>query len=388
MDKAIKKLMFIFGTRPEVIKLASIIKMAKEYETLKVYICSTGQHKEMLNQTLESFELIPDIDLSLMSKNQSLPGFTSRAIVKINDVLRKVKPDMVVVQGDTTTSFVGALTAFYNKIKISHVEAGLRTYEKLNPFPEEINRRMTADLADYHFAPTESAKKALLKEGVLDKKVWVTGNTVVDAVEYIKNKSLNMREADFVDFPKEVVNNLFRKNSKDFILITCHRRENFGIGLSNVCKAIKTLSSNYNELNFIFPVHFNPNVKEIVFKELGATDNIFLINPIDYKRFVRFMSSALLILTDSGGIQEEVFSLNIPTLVMRKNTERFEGVSNGNTNSLVRLVGTDTSNIIDSVDDIILNYKKIRRDNVNPFGDGQSSKRILDIIVKSIELES
>ena len=245
---------------------------------------------------------------------------------------------------------------------------------------------MTANLADYHFAPTENAKKALLKEGILDDKIWVTGNTVVDAVEYIKNKSLNMKEADFRDFPKEVINKLFYKNSKDFILITCHRRENFGIGISNICKAIKILSSNYKGLNFIFPVHFNPNVKEIVFKELGGINNIFLINPIDYKRFVRFMSSAYLILTDSGGIQEEVFSLNIPTLVMRNNTERFEGVTLDNSKALVRLVGTDTSNIVDSVNNIVLNYKKIRKDNVNPYGDGESSKKIIKVIKKALQV--
>ncbi len=379
-----KKLMFILGTRPEVIKLAPIINIANQKNELEVYICSTGQHKEMLHQTLASFDIVPDIDLALMKDNQTLTALTSRALLKIDDVLEDIEPDLVIVQGDTTTSFIGALSAFYRNIAIGHVEAGLRTYEKYSPFPEELNRKIIADLADWHFAPTENARNALIKEGILDKNIWVTGNTVVDAIEYIKNISLNMIPNEFTDFPKQVVNCLFNKGDSSLVLVTCHRRENFGKGISNICEAIKSLSLEYPEFNFVFPVHFNPNVKEMVHGKLGEIDNIFLIKPIDYKRFVRFMSSAKIIITDSGGIQEEVFSLNIPTLVMRNNTERSEGITDVGSSGLVKLVGTDTNDIVINAKYFLSNRKKKTRNNINPYGDGLSSQRIIEIIQKLI----
>ena len=377
-----RKLLFVLGTRPEVIKLAPLIKLIRDKEVFDVFVCSTGQHREMLKQTLAVFDLIADIDLDLMASNQTLSGFTSRALMSIDGVFKSINPDAVIVQGDTTTTFVASLVSFYWKIPVAHVEAGLRTYNKFSPFPEEINRKMTGAIADWHFCPTETAKKALLKEGIDSKNVWVTGNTVVDAIEFVMNASLEMPKEEFSDFPDPIINSLFSNTKSDLILVTTHRRENFGEGLSNICEAIHALALEFTKYNFVFPVHFNPNVRDKVFGLLSGIENIFLIDPVDYKRFVRLMHSSKIILTDSGGIQEEVFSLSIPTLVLRENTERGEGIGHEN-NQLVSLIGTDKFKIIASVKEII-NQKQNTKSHFNPYGDGKASQRISDILEKEI----
>jgi UDP-N-acetylglucosamine 2-epimerase (non-hydrolysing) len=378
-----RKLLFVLGTRPEVIKLAPLIQLFREREVFDVVVCSTGQHREMLDQTLAVFDLIADINLDLMAYNQTLSGFTSRALMSIDTAFKSIKPDAVIVQGDTTSTFVASLVSFYWKTPVAHVEAGLRTYNKFSPFPEEINRKMTGSIADWHFCPTETAKKALLKEGIDSKKIWVTGNTVVDAIEIVMNASLELSKQEFLDFPNPIINSLFSKTKSDLILVTTHRRENFGEGLSNICEAIYALANEFTEHKFVFPVHFNPNVRNKVFDLLDGIENIFLIDPVDYKRFVRLMHSSKMILTDSGGIQEEVFSLSVPTLVLRENTERGEGIGNEN-NQLVSLIGTDKSKIMASVKEII-NQEKSSKSHFNPYGDGKASMRISKILEKEIK---
>ena len=373
------KITIVMGTRPEVIKLAPIINLMCKKDTFDVFICSTGQHREMLNQTLMSFEITSDINLDLMTRDQSLSEFTSRALVAIDGVFNKIKPDAVIVQGDTTTTFVASLVAFYNQIPIGHVEAGLRTYNKFNPFPEEINRKITGSLADWHFAPTEQARKTLLNEGVNKQNIWVTGNSFVDAIEYMKKISMALPKERFADLPVPIVNSLFVEADSKIILITCHRRENFGVGLSNICEAIQLLASEFYHHNFVFPVHFNPNVRKQVFNMLAGLQNVFLIDPIDYKRFVRIMASAEIILTDSGGIQEEVFSLSVPTLVMRKNTERGEGLNLGD-DALVKLIGVNRDDIVNGVKKHFNRGKTELYSASNPYGDGLASQRINDII--------
>ncbi len=366
-----KKISIIFGTRPEAIKLIPVILELKKNKNFEINICVTAQHREMLDQVLEIFNIKPDTDLDLMQPNQTLSTLTSRIINAVDNYFSEYKPDIVLVQGDTTTVFAVSLVAFYHKVKVGHVEAGLRTGKKYSPFPEEINRVLTSRIADIHFAPTEISKNNLLKEGINSEKIFITGNTVIDALFLAKEKVLELK-------PK--VNGL-QKNLEEispYILITGHRRENFGEGFINICSAISELALKYENYNFIYPVHLNPNVQDPVNKLLANKKNIFLIKPQTYLPFISLMMNSKIILTDSGGVQEEAPSLGKPVLVMRENTERPEAVTAGT----VKLVGTDKQKIINEVSKLLdnnLEYKKMAN-AINPYGDGLASKRIAEIL--------
>jgi UDP-N-acetylglucosamine 2-epimerase (non-hydrolysing) len=367
-----KTISFIFGTRPEAIKLCPLILSMKRHKVLIPHVCVTGQHKEMLDQVLEVFDVVPDVDLAIMQPNQTLGKLTSRAMAAIDDYLNEHKPDMVMVQGDTTTVFCAALSAFYHQIPVGHVEAGLRTWNKRSPFPEEINRVLATRLADYHFAPTENSRTNLIKEGVNHRKIFVTGNTVIDALVIAVEKA-KTAPPNIPGLPSKIV-----KNGNPMVLITGHRRENFGNGFVNICKAVSKLAKNFQDIAFVYPVHLNPNVKEPVYKMLGRIPNIILIEPLSYLPFVALMNRAKIILTDSGGVQEEAPSLGKPVLVMRDTTERPEAVEAGT----VKLVGTNYDAIVDNVTFLLDNddaYKKMAQ-AVNPYGDGKACGRIIEAL--------
>jgi len=362
----LKKLLFIFGTRPEAIKIIPVYKKFKDSNLFDVKICITAQHREMLDDVMDFFEIKADYDLNLMQKNQSLENLSMRILNKVSDILKKEKFDLVFVHGDTTTSFFSALAAFYNRIDVVHIEAGLRTYDIYSPFPEEINRQLTSRIAKYHFAPTKKAKENLLNENVNFKNIYVVGNSVIDAL-FLTLKKL----------PNQKI-----QNSKPYILITGHRRENFGEGFLNICNAIKELAIKYKNYDFIYPVHLNPNVRKPVFKILSGLSNVKLIEPVNYPNFVQLMANSYLILTDSGGVQEEAPSLKKPVLVMRDTTERPEAFKKG----LLKLVGTNKNKIIAEVSNLIENkdeYNKMIKDE-NPYGDGKTSERIFNIIKEKI----
>jgi UDP-N-acetylglucosamine 2-epimerase (non-hydrolysing) len=371
-----KKVMFIFGTRPEAIKMAPVVEAFKKdpvnFETL---VSVTAQHRQMLDQVLELFQLVPDYDLNIMKPNQSLEELTGKLLLKITEVLKTAKPDLVFVQGDTTTTFAGALAAFYQKIPVAHIEAGLRTSNKYSPFPEEINRRMTSSITSFHFPPTIQSRDNLLREGVEKERILVCGNTVIDALQTVANNfemDSQVQEKYFNDHFN------LRLDNKKTLLVTGHRRESFGRGFENVCNAIRSVALT-NDIQIVYPVHLNPNVQEPVNRILGDIKNVHLIPPQDYIPFVYLMQSAHLILSDSGGVQEEAPSLGKPVLVMRDTTERQEGIEAGT----AKLVGTDTATIIANVE-LLLNdsgeYEKMARAN-NPYGDGNSSKYIHDFIL-------
>ncbi len=375
-----KKISFIFGTRPEAIKLAPLINYFKKSDSFFVSVCSTGQHKEMLKQILPLFDIEPDFDLDLMTENQSLAGFVSKAISSVDDYLDKTKPDYIVVQGDTSTVFAASLCAFFRKIKIIHIEAGLRTGNKFSPFPEEMNRVLTGRLADFHMAPTQQAKKNLLKENIDSSKILVTGNTGIDSILFVISKM------KFEKTKLPVINQLKKYssfNSGKLILVTGHRRENFGSGFENLCNALSHLASKHKDFLFIYPVHLNPNVKKIVYEKLSNIKNIILLPPADYRTFIKLMDSSYLILTDSGGVQEEAPTLGVPVLVLRDTTERPEGVTAG----CSKLIGTNPDKIINSVSELIEDkalYKTMSLSE-NPYGDGKASKRIFDFIHHSTQ---
>jgi UDP-N-acetylglucosamine 2-epimerase (non-hydrolysing) len=366
----LKKIAVIFGTRPDTIKLAPIIlELKKEKKYFQVLTITTAQHRQMLDQVLDIFKIKPDYDLDVMQPKQSLVTITKNTIGKLDEILSRELPDMVIVQGDTTTTFVGSLTAFYRQIPVGHVEAGLRTNDRSNPFPEEINRRLTSVLTDIHFAPTETAKKALLKENISRESVHVTGNTVIDALKISVKKNYK--------FTVPLLNEIVKQNKK-IILLTMHRRENWGKPMKGACDAVKRLALQYPEFNFVFPVHLNPIVREVVHNSLDNLENVYLIAPLDYLDFVNFMSKTYLIITDSGGVQEEGPHFGIPILVLRKVTERPEAVKYGT----VKLVGLDEETIFRTAKRLIENkiaYKKMAT-AVNPYGDGLSSKRTVQII--------
>lgn len=366
-----KKISIIFGTRPEAIKLCPLILAMKEHPDFMPHVCVTAQHREMLGQVLEVFEVVPDVDLDLMRPDQSLASLTTRAIAAIGGYLTEYKPDMVIVQGDTTTVFCASLATFYHQIPVGHVEAGLRTHNKFFPFPEEINRVLTTHLADYHFAPTEGARDNLLREGVDNKRIFVTGNTVIDALHIAVDK-IKKKQPVIPALPKELIND---QCDRPLILITGHRRENFGEGFANICKAIATLAKRFNKTAFVYPVHLNPNVHEPVFRLLSNIDNVYLIDPLSYLPFVALMNLSKLILTDSGGVQEEASSLGKPVLVMRDTTERPEGVDAGT----AKLVGTDRRTIIENVSSLLTdeNAYNAMANALNPYGDGKATGRIL-----------
>ncbi len=378
-----KTVLLVFGTRPEAIKMAPLVHEFKKYpDKFNILVCVTGQHREMLDQVLDLFQIIPDVDLNIMKSGQDLYDVTSRVLVGMRDVLKRLAPDVVLVHGDTTTSMAAALAAFYQQIPVGHVEAGLRTGDIYSPWPEEMNRLMTGRIATYHFAPTLLSKQNLMKENVNAEQIIVTGNTVIDALHLVVNKIhseqklQNTLHESILSFGYDTDR---LANGKRLVLITGHRRENFGDGFLNICHAIKSLSRHYSDVDFVYPVHLNPNVRKPVMEILGdASENVFLIDPLQYLPFVYLMERSYLILTDSGGIQEEAPGLGKPVLVMRNTTERPEAVEAGT----VLLVGADRERIEKEVsrllDDTSL-YQKMS-EAINPYGDGLSCERIVNYL--------
>jgi UDP-N-acetylglucosamine 2-epimerase (non-hydrolysing) len=365
------KLLFIFGTRPESIKMAPLIRMAQQDSAFEVTTCVTAQHREMLDQVLNFFDIAPDYDLDLMLPNQDLFDVTALGIGKLKNILKQVNPDIVLVQGDTTTAFIGALAAFYTKTKIAHIEAGLRSGDVYSPYPEEMYRILTGKLANYHFAPTLLAKNNLAKENIVEN-VYVVGNTVIDALflglDIIKNTGENTyyNYFHFIDFNQKI------------ILITGHRRENFGKPLEEICTAIRLLAEEFKDIQFVYPTHPNPNVKDVVFRLIGDIKNVFLIQPLDYPYLIWLMEKSYIIITDSGGIQEEAPSLGKPILVTRNVTERMEGIEAGT----AKLVGSSREVILTEVRNLLNNdnyYKKMSEAH-NPYGDGRTCEYILDAL--------
>lgn len=382
-----KKVMLVFGTRPEAIKMAPLVKeFQKHKDYFEVIVCVTGQHREMLDQVLNLFEITPDYDLNIMKQGQDLYDVTSKVLTGMRDVFKKVIPDIVLVHGDTTTSTAAALAAFYQQIPVGHVEAGLRTHNIYSPWPEEMNRQLTGRIATYHFSPTTLSKENLLKEGINENNILVTGNTVIDAlymvVEKIKNN--NILSLELNNILKESGYDINRiTGNKKVVLITGHRRENFGDGFISICKAIKTLSIKYPNVDFVYPMHLNPNVRkpihEIFGEDLSNLNNAFFIEPLEYLSFVYLMEKSSIVLTDSGGIQEEAPGLGKPVLVMRDTTERPEALNAGT----VKLVGTNYDKIIEEVSMLLENneYYDLMSKAVNPYGDGYSSKRIVEYLL-------
>lgn len=374
-----KKLLFVFGTRPEVIKMASTIKKFQEFPNdYDLTIAVTGQHREMLFQALDLFEIKPDYDLELMKHNQSLSFLTSASIEGITKLLNEIAPDLVFVQGDTTTTFTASLAAFYARVPVAHIEAGLRTKNIYSPFPEEINRRLTSVIAKFHFPPTETSKSNLISEGIEEEMICITGNTVIDALLMITNKSDQKQKYLRFFFDKYGID---FNNDRKKILVTGHRRESFGEGFLNICNALKDISEKH-DVEIIYPVHLNPNVQEPVFSILKDRDNVYLIDPQQYDYFLYLMKRSYLILTDSGGIQEEAPSLNKPVLLMRDTTEREEAVKAGTS----LLVGTDQAKIIETVERLLNDTEQhaLMSNAKNPYGEGDSCERIFDFLIDKI----
>ncbi|WP_209391136.1 non-hydrolyzing UDP-N-acetylglucosamine 2-epimerase [Chryseobacterium sp. RR2-3-20] len=367
------KNLIIFGTRPEAIKMAPLVKeFQKNANAFKTKVCVTAQHREMLDQVLNFFEITPDYDLNLMRHNQNLYTLTADIITQLKPVLEDFQPDFVYVHGDTTTTMAASIAGFYSGAKICHVEAGLRTYDKLSPFPEEINRQVTGRIANYHFAPTEQSKENLLKENLDPASVIVTGNTVIDALLESTEKVNNIEDSE-IRFLKDIID-----LNKKIILVTGHRRENHGQGFINICEALKEIAVNNENIQIIYPVHLNPNVKKPVYEILSGIHNIKLINPLAYPAFVWLMNHAYIIITDSGGVQEEAPSLGKPVLVLRNTTERPEAVETGT----VILVGTDKDLIIKETNSLLTDSNRYQMMSSlhNPYGDGKACVRIINFI--------
>ncbi|CUN50937.1 non-hydrolyzing UDP-N-acetylglucosamine 2-epimerase [Clostridium paraputrificum] len=370
-----KKIITIFGTRPEAIKMAPLVKELEKREEIESKVCVTAQHREMLDQVLEYFEIKPDFDLNIMKSKQSLTGITNRVLEGLEEVFIKEKPDMILVHGDTTTTFAGALAAFYQQIKVGHVEAGLRTFDKYFPFPEEMNRKLTGSLADLHFAPTKGSKNNLLREGISENDIYITGNTVIDAM-------LHTVKEDY-KFENEELNKIDYVNKK-VIMITAHRRENWGEGVENICTALNKIVEDNNDVELVYLVHLNPVVKDVVHERLGGNDRIHLLPPLDTKETHNLMNKCFMVMTDSGGLQEEAPHLGKPVLVLRDVTERPEAVAYGT----VKLVGTDIDKIVSEANELIQikeAYEKMSK-SVNPYGDGKASERIADAILRYFDL--
>lgn len=386
MTRQQKTVMLVFGTRPEAIKMAPLIKeLQKESDIFNTLVCVTAQHRQLLDQVMDVFHLTADYDLDIMQQGQDLYDITSRVLLSMRDVLRQARPNLVLVHGDTTTSTAAALAAFYQQVPVGHIEAGLRTGNIYSPWPEEMNRQITGRIASYHFAPTETSRENLLKENVHPSNIYVTGNTVIDALHLVVNElkcdtQLADRERQTVIGCGYDVSRL--NEGKILVLITGHRRENFGDGFHNICKAIKMLVLRHPNVDFIYPMHLNPNVRNPIHQVFGENlndyQNLFFIEPLEYLSFVYLMEKSFLVLTDSGGVQEEAPSLGKPVLVMRDTTERPEAVLAGT----VKLVGANYQKIVDGVSQLILDdhsYSLMSKAN-NPYGDGQASKRIVEII--------
>lgn len=370
-----KRILLVFGTRPEAIKMAPLVKaLQKEPEHFETKVCVTAQHRQMLDQVLEVFGIVPEYDLNIMAPNQDLFDITSRVLLGLREVFNDFRPDIVLVHGDTTTSMAASLAAFYRQIPIGHVEAGLRTYNMLSPWPEEMNRQVTDRMCSYYFAPTEKSRRNLLQENIADEKIFVTGNTVIDALlmavniieenQYIKNSIIGELQAKG-----------YTVGQRPYILVTGHRRENFGDGFLHICQAIRQIAAEHPEMDIVYPVHLNPNVQKPVYELLSGTPNIYLISPLDYLPFVYAMQHSTLLLTDSGGVQEEAPSLGKPVLVMRNTTERPEAVEAGT----VRLVGTDADAIVENVSQLLHDQEVYRKmsESYNPYGDGHACERIV-----------
>lgn len=378
VNRLTKKVMVVFGTRPEAIKMVPVINKLKEKDS-EVVVCATAQHREMLDQVLNFFEINPDFDLNVMTKNQDLSTLTSKIILELKEIIEKVNPDWIVVQGDTTTTFCAALSAFYFKIPVAHIEAGLRTGNKHAPWPEEVNRKLTTHIADIHFAPTQESKDNLIREGINEKEIYITGNTAIDAL--IRAKKI-IEEAGS-KFAKDLE---FINSEQKLILVTGHRRENFGEKLQNICEALKEISEKHPEVQIVYPVHLNPNVQKTVEKILSEQRNIYLLPPLPYPQFVYLMNKSYLIITDSGGIQEEAPSLNKPVLVTRESTERQEAVNTGAT----FLVGSDKTMILEKIDKLISNKEEYSRMSgaQNPYGNGTAAEKIADILLRKFSNDS
>ncbi len=363
-----KKVMVVFGTRPEAIKMAPVVKeLEKHFDKIESVVCVTGQHREMLDQVLSLFEIKPQIDLNLMEPNQTLASLTAKAITSLTDVIANVKPDVVLVQGDTTTAMVAGLASFYQKVSVGHVEAGLRTYDRYSPFPEEINRRLISVLATHNFAPTQTAVNALMDEGYPEESIFLTGNTVIDALLMTVKRDYELDLG-------------FSPLSDKLILVTAHRRENFGQPLENICTALKEITRCNPEVEIVYPVHLNPNVRSTVYQMLSNQERIHLIEPLEYENFVHLMNRSYLVLTDSGGIQEEAPALGKPVLVLRSETERPEAIEAG----VVKLVGTDTKVIVSETERLLHDEEEYAAmsKGVSPYGDGHAAERIVKIIME------
>jgi UDP-N-acetylglucosamine 2-epimerase (non-hydrolysing) len=365
------KVLTVFGTRPEAIKMAPLVKKMNKDSRIESILCVTAQHREMLDQVMELFELVPDYDLNIMKPNQTISQITSNVLIGLEEILKKEKPDMILVHGDTTTTFASALAGFYQQIKVGHVEAGLRTYDKYSPYPEEMNRILTGNIADIHFAPTERNRQNLLREAIPDDKIFITGNTVIDALLEVANKPY--------EFENEVLKDIDFEN-KRVITVTCHRRENLGENMEHIFSAIKDIAEEFDDTEIIYPVHMNPKVRDIARKILGNTRRIHLIEPLQYQPFVNLMARSYLIITDSGGMQEEAPSLGKPVLVVRKETERPEAIEAGT----VKLAGVSRDTIYRMTKELLTDkdaYEKMAH-AANPYGDGHACERIIEILVQ------
>ena len=370
-----KKILLVFGTRPEAIKMAPLVKaLQKDTEHFETRVCVTAQHRQMLDQVLEVFGITPEYDLNIMAPNQDLYAITAKVLLGLREVLKDFRPDTVLVHGDTTTSMAASLAAFYMQIPVGHVEAGLRTYNMLSPWPEEMNRQVTDRICTYYFAPTEQSRANLLQENIDAKKIFITGNTVIDALLMavdIISTTAGVKEK----MAKELQEKGYTVSDREYILVTGHRRENFGDGFLHICKAIKELAALHPEMDIVYPVHLNPNVQKPVYELLSGLSNVYLISPLDYLPFIYAMQHSTLLLTDSGGVQEEAPSLGKPVLVMRDTTERPEAVEAGT----VKLVGTNAEAIVSNVTALLLDKEMYKRmsETHNPYGDGQACERII-----------
>ena len=370
-----KKILLVFGTRPEAIKMAPLVKaLQKDTEHFETRVCVTAQHRQMLDQVLEVFGITPEYDLNIMAPNQDLYDITAKVLLGLREVLKDFRPDTVLVHGDTTTSMAASLAAFYMQIPVGHVEAGLRTYNMLSLWPEEMNRQVTDRICTYYFAPTEQSRANLLQENIDAKKIFITGNTVIDALLMavdIISTTAGVKEK----MAKELQEKGYTVGDREYILVTGHRRENFGDGFLHICKAIKELAALHPEMDIVYPVHLNPNVQKPVYELLSGLSNVYLISPLDYLPFIYAMQHSTLLLTDSGGVQEEAPSLGKPVLVMRDTTERPEAVEAGT----VKLVGTDAEAIVSNVTALLQDKEMYKRmsETHNPYGDGQACERII-----------
>jgi UDP-N-acetylglucosamine 2-epimerase (non-hydrolysing) len=366
------RILSVIGTRPEAVKMAPVVQQLRRTPGVESLVCATAQHRQMLDQVLNLFDITPDVDLNLMKPDQTLAGITAAIFTDLDPVLRNLRPDWVLAQGDTTTVMATAMLTYYNRIRFGHVEAGLRTGDKFQPFPEEINRMVAGVVADLHFAPTEWSKQNLLRENVSAEKIVVTGNPVIDALQQVAEKPV----------PVKIQELLNKTDGRRILLVTAHRRENFGQPLENICAALQNLAETYkDDIQIVYPVHLNPNVQHVVYPRLGNIANVTLLPPLDYLPMVQLMKHAALVLTDSGGIQEEAPGFGIPVLVMRATTERPEGVQAGT----VKLVSTETKDILEQTQLLLENQQEYTRmaQSANPYGDGQAAGRIVQSILEA-----